>query len=267
MKKLAEMIIHYVKTSLDSLLTDQLASFAFSLIILWVIGNKLPVIDNDSIPISIKFLVLGSAFLIVYIISTLVHIRPDRYKFHIKKLDIIVEYLEDEVIVSSKYTFRTNRLIANRMYTRRVWYSDEKFLIESKTEGYSVKQIGKLGDQYDFNVLFPKPQYFWQENTFEIVVKGSNLKRRFKNFYWYDVISPVDKISISVRVPRKCCSDKIKLKAFYDHESSFGSQVDEINFDGSYQWDVADPKLRWSYVLEWEWSEQEKKKIEEQTYS
>jgi hypothetical protein len=264
MKKLASIIKNYIKSSLDSLLTDQLASFVFSAIILWIIKKDLPIIDNANVPLSIKFLVLGVAFLIVYTISTFFHLRPDRFKFHIKTLDVIIEYLGDEVIVSSKYVFKTNRFMANRMYTRRVWYSDELFLLEPRTKGYCVKEVGKLGDQFDFYILFPQNQYFWQEKAFEVVFKGANKRRHFKNFYWYDVISPVDKISISVRIPRKCCTDKIKLKSFYDHESTIGNQVDEKDFNGAYQWTIDAPKLRWSYVLEWEWSEEEKRIIAEE---
>ena len=260
MRKLARILKHYIKTSLDSLLTDQLASIAFSAIVVWIIGNNYSIIDNNNVPTSVKFLVLGVAFLIVYITSTLLHIRPNRFKFHIKSLDIIVEYNENEINVSSKYVFTSNRFFADRMYTRREWYSDETFRLEAKTTGYSIKQIGKLGDRFEYYVLFPQRQFFWQEKSFELVFIGSNQRHHFNSFYWYDVICPVDKMSISVRIPQKYCTDKIKLKSFYDHEGTSGSQVDEVFFDGAYKWEIDSPKLKWSYVFEWEWSKLEKEK-------
>ena len=82
-------------------------------------------------------------------------------------------------------------------------------------------------------------------------------KRKFENFYWYDVICPTDKITIDVRIPKEYCTEKVKLKSFLDHEGSVGSKEDIINYNGAYKWEISTPKLGWSYKFEWNWSKKE----------
>ena len=206
-----------------------------------------------------KFLLLGIAFFVVYTISVFMQLRPHRYKFRIKSLDIIVEYLGDTVNIYSTYTFKTNRFRANKMYTRKTWFSDEKFEFMVKTKGYKVEKIGRLGHDYEYNVIFPNFQYFWQTKTYKSFFSGTNKKRRFENFYWYDVICPTDMITIDVHIPQKYCTEKVKLKSFLDHEGSVGSSEDIIDYDGAYKWVIDTPKVGWSYKFEWNWSKKEMK--------
>ncbi len=257
MKKLKSSIKHYIKESLDSLIIDQLASIAFSALITWVLGNNLQALDNPNVPTYMKFLLLLIAFFIVYIISTIIQLRPHRYKFRILSLNIIVEYLGDTINVYNTYTFKTNRFRANKMYTRRTWFSDEKFEFKAKTEGYKIEKIGKLGNEYEYNVVFPKPQYFWQTRTYKTFFSGTNKKRKFENFYWYDVICPTNKITIDVRIPKEYCTEEVNLKSFLEHEGSVGSKKDAIKFDGAYRWEIEPAKLGWSYKFEWNWSKKE----------
>lgn len=257
MRKLKTLVKHYIKESLDSLLIDQIASICFGMLAAWVFGNNLQILDNQNIPTYVKFLLLGIAFFTVYIISTFMQLRPHRYKFRIKSLDIIVEYLGDTINVYSTYTFKVNRFRANKMYFRRTWFSDEKFKFKVKTKGYKIKKVGILGNDYEYNIIFPKYQYFWQTKECETFFCGTNKKRKFKNFYWYDVICPTDKITIDVRIPKECCTEKVKLKSFLDHEGSVGSKEDTISYDGSYKWEIPNPKLGWSYKFEWNWSKKE----------
>lgn len=257
MKKFKDLLKHYIKESLDSLLIDQIVSVCFGALAAWVFGNNLQILDNQNIPTYMKFLLLGIAFFAVYIISTFMQLRPHRYKFRIKSLDIVVEYLGDTINVYSTYTFKTNRFRANKMYTRRTWFSDEKFEFKVKTKGYKIKKVGRLGNDYEYNIIFPKYQYFWQTKTYETFFSGTNKKRKFENFYWYDVICPTDKITIDVRIPKEYCTEKVKLKSFLDHEGSVGSKEDIINYDGAYKWEITTPKLGWSYKFEWNWSKKE----------
>lgn len=257
MRKIRDAVKHYIKESLDSLLIDQLASIMFGVLVTWIVKNNLHVIDNEDVPAYIKFLILAVAFLIVYIVSTALQLRPHRYKFRIRSLDIIVEYLGDVVNIYSTYTFTTNRFRTNKMYARRTWFSDEKFKFKIKTKGYKIERIGKLGNDNEYNIVFPKYQYFWQKKTFEAFLRGTNKKRKFENFYWYDVICPTDRITIDVRIPQEYCTKKVSLKSFLDHEGSEGSDEKIIEYNGAYKWEINSPKLGWSYKFEWNWSKNE----------
>lgn len=257
MKRLKELVKHYIKESLDTLLIDQIVSFAFGALVTWIFGNNLSIIDDETIPFYMKFFVLAICFFVVYLISTIVQLRPHRYKFHIKSLEVIVEYLGDVVEIYNTYTVMTNRFKANKMYTRRTWFSDEEFNFYSNTKGYKIEKIGKLGNDSEYNIVFPCFQYFWQTKTFRTVLSGTNCKRKFKNFYWYDVICPTDKITIEVRIPQQYCTKKVKLKSFLDHEGAIGSKESIIDYNGVYKWEIIDPKLGWSYKFEWNWSNKE----------
>lgn len=258
MRKIKELVKQYIKESLDSLLIDQIASACFGALAAWLFGKNVPMLDDPNTPTYIKFLLLGIAFFVVYIISTFMQLRPHRYKFHIKSLDIIVEYCGDTINIYSTYSFKTNRFRANKMYFRRTWFSDEKFKLEVKPKEYRIREIGKLGNDYEYNIIFPKYQYFWQTNTYETHFFGTNKKRKFENFYWCDVICPTDKITIDVRMPKEFCTKEVKLKSFLDHEDSVGSKVETIEeYNGQYKWVISAPKTGWSYKFEWNWSKKE----------
>lgn len=182
MKKIKKIIKHYLKESLDSLLVVQIVSVIFGLLITWIFRNNLSIIDNQSVPTALKFLILGVVFLAVYVISTLMQVRPNRYKFKMKSIKIILEYQGDNVVYST-YSFSTNRFRANRMYTRRTWFSSENFKFKSQTAGYKIEKIGKLGDTHEYYIRFPKYQYFGQTKTVKCEFLGSNKKRCFENFF------------------------------------------------------------------------------------
>ena len=141
-------------------------------------------------------------------------LRPNRYKFRMKRIEIILEYQGDIINVYSTYKFSTNRFRANRMYTRRTWFSNEKFKFVSKTKGYKIVKTNNLGDTHEYNICFPKYQYFGQTKTIKCEFSGSNKKRKFENFYWYDVICPTDELIIEVRVPRIYSTNKAQLNFF-----------------------------------------------------
>lgn len=256
MKKIKNIIKHYVKESLDSLLIDQIVSVLFGVLVTWILGNNLQIIDTGEVPVYMKFLILAIAFLIVYAVSTIMQLRPKRYKFRMKSVDILVEYMGDTVKVYSTYVFSTNRFRANRMYARRVWFSDERFKFKSKTKGYKIKKIGNLGDTHEYYITFPEFQYFGETKSFKCEFWGSNKKRQFENFYWYDVVCPTKKLTIEVHIPQQYCTDKIELKSFLTYENSDGSEKSVLDFNGAYKWEI-EPKLGWSYKFEWNWSKSE----------
>lgn len=92
MKKIKNIIKHYVKESLDSLLIDQIVSVLFGVLVTWILGNNLQIIDTGEVPVYMKFLILAIAFLIVYAVSTIMQLHPKRYKFYLNH-KVIFDYL------------------------------------------------------------------------------------------------------------------------------------------------------------------------------
>ena len=80
MSKFKDLVKHYIKESIDSLLIDQVVSVCFGALAAWVLENNLQILDSQNIPTYMKFLLLTIAFFIVYVISTLMQLRPHRYK-------------------------------------------------------------------------------------------------------------------------------------------------------------------------------------------
>lgn len=232
----------------------------FGAIVTWIVDKKIKIVDDSGIPFSMKFLILFGIFLLIYIVFTVYQLRPNRYKFRMKDINILVEYLGDTVRVKSTYTFSTNRFKTNCMYTRREWFSNEKFKFEPVTEGYKIKKIGSLGNTHEYHVVFPKYQYFWETKKYECEFVGNNKKRQYCNFYWYDVTCPTEKLTIEVHIPQNYCTDKIELKTFLTYEKSDGSEKEVLDFNGAYKWEVT-PKLGWSYKFEWFWSESELRRM------
>lgn len=261
MMNFKKKIVHYIEVSFESILTDQLASMLFGAIVTWTIENKIHIFDSTVIPTYLKFLILAVLFLCVYMLSVLLQMRPHRFKFHFKSVEILVEYLGNTVNVYNTYSVKPNRLSVSTMFTRRTWYSNEKFNFQAMTNGYEIKEHKKQGYDNEYYIFFPHPQYFWQTRTFKTKFSGANKKRQFKNFYQYDVICPIDKMTLEVRMPQEYCAKDAKLRYFYDHDDSIGSTEEKVEFNGCYKWVIDSPKLGWSYQFEWTWSEDEAKKI------
>lgn len=180
MKKNKNIIKHYVKESLDSLLIDQIVSVLFGVLVTWILGNNLQIIDTGEVPVYMKFLILAIAFLIVYAVSTIMQLRPKRYKFRMKSVDILVEYMGDTVKVYSTYVFSTNRFRANRMYARRVWFSDERFKFKSKTKGYKIKKSEIWAIRMSIILLFQNFNILGKQKVSSVnfgeAIKKDNLK-------------------------------------------------------------------------------------------
>ncbi len=259
MNKLKKVLKKYFKESLDSLFIDQISSILFALLVAFLAKHIDFLPKGNNVSEIGKLFILIAIFLIVYIISVIFQIRPHRYKFHIKSIEMIIEYDGDEITVYETYHARTNRLRAEKMYTRRNWFSDEAFHFEALTKGYEIKKRAKVGDTHEFDIVFPEPKWIWQTIDFKTKFVGQNLNRQFENFYWYDVIAPTDSISMEVRMRKKYCGKNALLKSFLHYEDADGSEKQKIPFNGVYRWNFS-PKLGWSYVFEWEWSDSEKEK-------
>lgn len=256
-------IIKHTKESIYEMFEDKIVKILISVIV-YIASSQ---VYKEQIGINTKpeEIILFSIFVIIswYFLLVLYEIKPHKYASYIKKLSIIVDYAGDDITIRKDYSVRINRLYANKIYMRSTWFSNEKFDIQCTSKGYKIEYINKLGNDIEYYVVFPKRKYFWNKVEFSMVSHGVNSKRQFKNFYWYDVIAPTKNLSIDVRIPSKYCENVVELQSFREYKDSRTYCSDTVEYDGCYLWKIPKPKLKYSYVVEWKWSKQEKKAIQE----
>lgn len=210
---------------------------------------------------NLKIYILLGLFVFIFFILLVIKKTYHRYKFHIKDEHIMMEYQGDKIKVYQKFHCYTKHFSASKMYTRKTWFSDESIKFNAVTDGFSVQSYKKMGNSNEYYIIFPKRFFFHRSICFETKFIGNNKKRKYENFYWVDIECPMDKLTIEIRLPKESCKGKLKKKEFLKHEEAPGSLVTEVEFDGVYSWEILKPKLNWSYVLEWEWSDTEKSVI------
>lgn len=246
---------------------DSIITIVIDAIVVLVAQNALPLIFKDyNISIHTEIFILCVLFMVNLCILLVVQKSYHRYKFYIKDEKITMEYLGDTITVLQKFCIYTGKFRANKMYTRKTWYSNEHFSYKATTDGYSIASIKTIGNDYEFNVVFPKNKYFHLPFQFETVFTGENRKRQYLNCYEVRIECPTDKITIEVRFPIGCCNNVIKKKEFLNHENAPGHKISETEFNGVYVWVIEKPKVNWSYCLEWEWSDKEKKIIRKRNH-
>lgn len=182
-----------------------------------------------------------------------------KYKFRIRSLEIIMEYHGDQVRVRDVYSFSTYRVFQKQMYTRRTWFSGESFTFKAKPKGYKAQFIRKIGNTHEYYIVFPTKFSFWQKTReFKTDFIGSNKSRQYENFYWYEVICPVDKLIFDIRIPDNMCAQSAKMKVFQEYEDEDGNEKKEIKYNRGFKYEIQHPKIGYSYKLEWQWVGEER---------
>lgn len=255
-------IQEYLKRYMDSVLVDLTSSLVSGCIVMWLVDYNLPFFGDENIPFKTKVVILGIVFIITNIISILIKTSPKRHKFRFHSIDAVEEYKGDSIRVHTKYWLYSNGWYATQLYTRRDYYAQEDFALISKTPGFEVKELGHDGTRHEYIITFPKIYFFWEKIQFELEFSGSNYTRAHENYYQIDIIDPTTSVSIDVHMDQDLCTDEIRLRAFLDHTTA-EAQSEKVPYNGAYKWSIPDVKLGWSYRYEWNWSELEKKIIEE----
>lgn len=254
-------IFKYVVEKSSELLEEKIVRIIVSVIVYFASEHILT--EKMSIEMDPEFVLLFSIFVMImcYFLLKWYEVKPHKYVFYIRGLKIIFDYAGDDITVRKDFSVRINRLYAEKMYMRSTWFSDETFAVQCLSNGYKIENIGRLGNDIEYYVVFPKRKYFWNKVEFSLISYGANKNRKFKNFYWYDVIAPTKRLWIDVRIPLRYCKNLVELQRFREHKGSRTFHVDKIEYDGSHLWKIPKAKLNYSYVFEWEWSVLEEKII------
>jgi len=184
---------------------------------------------------------------------SLLQIKPHRYKSYIEELSIFFEYCGEDIFVTKKYRVRALRRNLNKMYHRITWFSDEKLEIKVLTEGFFVETIPNNDIVREFYIVFPRTLKLFETIDFEFKIRGENKGRKFKNYYWYDVIVPTGKLKIDVNVASKYRENRLVLKEFRENMDGNTLREKEVETLGNYTWFVKRPKLNYSYIVSWKW--------------
>lgn len=252
MRKLGEALVDH--------LFDILVAIIVSFICSFIAGNTLEkrTIDATSeflryqteIIVVVALLSLTITILLVRWIKTAI-----RYKVRIKRLEIIFEYKGDRIVVNSNYTIKTYRFRLTQIFTRREWFSEESFNIRVHPKQFKIRKIRSLGNVHEYYVVLPKAISFLSRPIqYRLTFSGSNKLRKFKNFYWYDVISPLDELVFDIRIPEGMCTSDATLKKFLSNEDS--AYCKTVLYNSGFR-ETIKPKLGYSYKLEWEWANEE----------
>lgn len=186
---------------------------------------------------------------IVIFIKIYSHVR--KYKYHITEMNVNFEYLEDKVIVTSKITVIALRKGLDKIYNRTTWYPDEKNRISCLEKEFSIERLPERDTSNEYYVKFNKKLKKGESITFTTKVVNGNKNRHFKDFYSREIITPMDKLNITVVIPSKygyrfLTKETIKGSAYNDF-----AEKEKIEFLNTYTWEI-EPKLGYEYKLLWE---------------
>lgn len=252
----------YYSGEIENIIVDKIVSIIIG-VVATLLSNSTVFSKLDKQANSHNWFSLACVFLLFYIITTLWEMRPNRYSIKFDSIKVSYEYYGDKVIVKTKYMIRPLKYKIKKMPTRRYWYSDD-FDIGVTNHGYKIRKVSEIKKEhrYEYEISFPKPIYFWQKKEIEIEFRGDNRDRKCENFYECDIISPTSNLVMGINVPSEYSTNKAIAKTFYEHENN-SKKKENISFNGYYLWQITKPKMHYSYKFQWEWSKQEKKKIEE----
>lgn len=247
---------------------DSALTILIDLAVVLLAQHFLPVLfPADDVAWWKKLVILVAIFIVLYYTLLLFSIPFHRFKFRHLRENVIMEYQGQKITVYQDFISRIERLKADKMHTVKTWYSDEKHKFSVTTPGFGVEKIKQEGYDNEYYILFPKMLRFKQRVKFSTKFEGCNSKRRYNNYYWMDIHNPTDYLTVELRIPKEYCKEngKLLLQEFLKYEDAPGNTKKEVPFDGYYKWEIKNPKVHWSYKLEWEWSQAERERIAKKT--
>lgn len=229
-----------------------LIKFLLGLFITTFVGSGI-IFKVSNIFIKNKFLVIAmSGFAIILLsIAFILLYKKRKYKFHIMEMDVNFEYMEEKIIVISKITVKALRKGLDKIYNGVTWFPDEKTRISCLEKDFLIEKLPKRDTLNEFYVRFNKVLKKGETITFTTKVVNENKKKHFKDFYARGIISPIDKLIITVVIPSKygykfLTKEVTKGGAYNDFAIK-----EKFEFLNTYRWEI-EPKLGYEYKLLWE---------------
>lgn len=253
MNNIRNVIKQYVHDFIGNGIYD-LIKFFSGLLITAIVGTGIVYKFLDLLLLKTNLVIIISVcMLFVFTITFIIIYRHFRkYKYHITEMDINFEYMGDKVVVISNITVKVLREGLDRVYNGVTWFPDEKTRISCLEQNFSIERLPKRDTFIEYYVKFNRKLKKGEHITFTTRVVNENKHNHFKNFYNRKIITPIDKLNITVVIPRKYGYKYITKEA--TKGSSFNDFVEKEKFEflNTYTWEINKPKLGFEYKLLWE---------------
>lgn len=252
MDKVYRVIKQYIQDFIGNGIYD-LIKFLLGLFITTIIGTG-AIYKILDLFLTNVYLIITISFCIMLIFIALfikIYSYVRKYNYHITEMNVNFEYREDKVIVISKITVKALKKGLDRIYNRTTWFPDEKTRISCLEKEFTIERLPKRDTSNEYYVNFNKKLKKGELITFTTKVVNGNNNRHFKDFYSREIITPMDKLNITVVIPSKygyrfLTKETIKGSAYNDF-----AEKEKFEFLNTYTWEI-EPRLGYEYKLLWE---------------
>lgn len=252
MSKINSVVKQYIQDFIGNGIYD-LIKFLLGLFTMTTIGTGITYKILDLLLTNVYLIITISICIMLIFIGIFIKIYSHigKYKYHITEMNVNFEYSEDKVIVISKIEARALRNGLDKIYNRTTWFPDEKTRISCLEKEFSIERLPKRDTSNEYYVKFNRKLKKGEPITFTTKVVNGNKHRHFKDFYSREIITPLDKLNITVVVPSKygyrfLTKETIKGSAYNDFV-----EKEKFEFVNTYTWKI-EPKLGYEYKLLWE---------------
>lgn len=253
MTKWRESINEYKNDVIGNGLYDVI-KFLIGLIVTNIMGTGIAY-NLVNMSLGNMFITIIASFIVVVlctILFVLVYKKTRKYKYHINRTEVNFEYSLDKIVVISQIEVKALRNGLDRIYNRTTWFPDEKTQISCLDKEFSIEQLPPKDTSNEYNVIFNKTLKKGEVITYTIKVVNENKKRHFQDFYSREIITPTDKLSMTIVIPSKygykyMTKQVIKGSAYNDF-----AEKEKQEFLNTYTWEIEKPKLGYEYKLLWE---------------
>jgi hypothetical protein len=173
--------------------------------------------------------------------------------YSLEHLSIDIDYYVQATSITYIKTCKSRVLVGgkNKIHNRITWFSDEKIVLSSLTDGVSIEYLDLRDTNLNYNVVFDHELEKGEEVEFRIKATLSNNKKHFANFFSTEVITPIEQLNIHLNI-----ADESIKKVYTQKLSSSPMNVrtekpKEHTFYSPYHWRIPNPEINFEYKIYW----------------
>lgn len=173
--------------------------------------------------------------------------------YNIKHLQIDNDYYVNKDYIVSQKTCRSRVLRSGfrRLHNRIDWSADETIKVRSLTDGVTIEYLDLKDTSLNYNVVFDHVLEKGEEIEFCVQAVATNVSRQFKNFFSTEIISPVERLNIHLRLEdetvKKYYTQKVANSPM--NVRSEAAQMHELHQIA--HWYIEKPELHFEYKIFW----------------
>ena len=174
--------------------------------------------------------------------------------YNIQHLEIDNDYLvkSEEIVYQKRCKSKVLENNFNKLHNRITWFSDEKVVLQSLTEGVTIEYLDLKDTNLNYNVVFD--HNLIKDEVIEYCIQAtlSNKNKHFDNFFETQVITPIDKLGIHLRLEDTTAKKYYTQKISDSPMNKRTEQPKEYNFYNLAHWVIEKPELHFSYKIYWD---------------